>query len=105
MIPFDVAINAEEILDFAFYHICSSESWDVHPMAERIVFWYIMNERIAAGLDEKDVQAISERYQELQAEHLIAKLCKDGLVDARINDQGQIIYEVSQAGKDRINGD
>jgi hypothetical protein len=103
MIPFDSAINKEEILDFAFSHICSVESWEVHPIAERIVMWYIMNELTAKGGDPDDVRTIHDRYQDLMTEHLMCKLCKDGFVDATIDQNGNIIYEVSQAGKDRIN--
>ncbi len=103
MINFSAAINKEEILDFAFSHICSIESWEVHPIAERIVMWYIMNEFDLKGWDIDDMEAIHERYSELMADHLIMKLSKDGYIDAGINENGDVVYTVTQKAKDKVN--
>jgi len=103
MISFSMAVNDEEILDFAFNHICSVESWEVHPIAERIVMWYILNEFTAQCKDIDDLEAIHERYQELVADHLIMKLSKDGYVDAGINENGDVVYSVTQKAKDKVN--
>jgi hypothetical protein len=103
MINFSDAINQEEVLDFALTHICSVESWQAHPIAERIVMWYILNEFTARYKDIDDLEAIHERYSELMADHLIMKLSKDGYVDADINDNGDIVYTVTQKAKDQVN--
>jgi hypothetical protein len=99
VIPLDSVVNDEQLLDFALSHICERDSDDVHSVANSILVRYAANSMDAAGWSEEE---LNQRCSELIAEHVISDLMKKDLVDYRIREDGEIVYEVTQKGKKKI---
>lgn len=100
----DKIINDEQLLDFALSHVCEKNSDEVHPVAERIVLLYIVNEFQSQGKEEFSDEEIQDRYTEMIASHVLAKLGREGLLDVDFDEQGETVYRLTQKGKDKVYG-
>jgi hypothetical protein len=102
MINLSTIVNDEQLLEFALSHVCEKDSDDVHPVADQIIVTYIINQFEREGKESFDINDIVTKQQELMADYILTKLSNDGLVDINIDEDGQITYQLSKTGKDKV---
>ena len=101
MIELSSIINDEQLLDFALSHICEKNSDEVHEVAEQIVMVYIINHHFAnQDFTEEDVH---EKYSELICSYVLTNLVKKDMLCAEVKEDGEIVYNITEEGRKRIN--
>lgn len=104
IIPLTAVVNDEQLLEFAMSHICSVNSDEVHPVAEQIALRYILNGWAKVGKIEFTEEEVAEEYQSLIVDYVLTSLALKGLVDTSFNDDGELLYSLSEAGKHKVEG-
>jgi hypothetical protein len=101
-IELSMLVNDEQLIDFVLDHIAERNSDEVHPTAEHIMMWYIIKQfqlEKRESFDESDVQ---QKYSELLADKVLFNLNQKGLVDVDFDEKGEIIYKLSNIGKEKV---
>lgn len=101
MIDLGKVVNDEQLLDFALSHICEKNSDEVHDVADKIVILYIINELKEQKKDWHDESLVSQRYGELIADYILAKLSREGLVNVDF-ENGNMICELTPKGRSKL---
>ena len=99
VIPLESVVNDEQLLDFVLTHICERNSEEVHPVATSILVRYAANSMERGAWAEEQ---LNQRCSELIAEHVISDLVKSNLIDYNIREDGEIVYEITPKGKEKI---
>ena len=104
LIPLSEVVNDEQLLDFAMSHVCERNMDEIHPVAEQIVLRYILNEWAEAGKIQFSEDEVTKKYQEMIADYVLESLTKKGFVDTTFDDNGEILFSLSEVGKQRVQG-
>ena len=93
--------NEEKLLDFVLSHICERNSDEVHEVADAILTCYIVND-FRKKKQSFTAEDITNKIKELIADYTLTRLAKQGLVDVTVDDNNQVIFSLTKAGKERI---
>lgn len=99
MIPLYSVVNDEQLLEFALSHICEKDSNDVHPVATAILIRYAANNMDTDSWTEADIE---RKCSELIADYTLVKLVQKDLLEYEIKEDGNIMYKITDKGKQRI---
>lgn len=94
--------NEEKMLDFVLSHICERESSQIHEVADAILTCYIVNEfrKQNKSFTEDDV---TNKTKEYIADYLLANLVKKDLLSVSIDEDSDIVYQITEKGRNKIN--
>ena len=98
----DAVVNEEQMLDFALSHICERDTDTVHEVADAILTCYIVHDYRKQNLSFNE-DDITSKIKELIADYTLSKLAREELVDVVVDEDGQIVYKLTEKGRNKIN--
>lgn len=94
-------VNKEQLLHFALSHIEEKEYENADIVSKSIVIWYIYEEFEEQSIPITD-NNVAKRFQELLLSHTLDKLNSMDLVDAVIDEDGEVKYRITNKGKEML---
>ena len=93
-------INNEQLLDFALSHLIEKTEQTSHPIAEKILCLYVIDQFGQQGRNftEQDVQ---EECNKILASYCLTSLAKKGLIEADLTKEN-VTYQLTELGKEVV---
>ena len=96
-------ITDEQLLEFCLDHIAKCDSdQEPHPIAEKIITTYAINEVAKKGEFTED--DVITKYRELVVDHILTNMVHDGLIEADFSDD-ETKYVLSEEGRKYVRKD